>query len=214
MVKKKHTVETLYQNPLDPVDQWTDPDPIYDVQIKALNPKTWRRDRIDRKARRMYKGKDADDIQSYNPEVNAANALLVRRYNHYKEKDRVKQLKKEGKPVGQDLSFRDLLKVHVLNSGSMDNPHPTPYLVDPATQAKVLKYGTEEDAANMFAVQNEYDKQMDASKAATAASALGAGTGFVTAGVLPTLVSTATGTALSYAGGMAGEKLDEQFGTK
>lgn len=53
----------------------------------------------------MYKGKDTDDIRSYNPESNAANALLVRRYNHYKEKDRVKQLKKEGKPVGQDISF-------------------------------------------------------------------------------------------------------------
>lgn len=96
----------------------------------------------------------------------------------------------------------------------MDNPHPTPYLVDPVAQAEVLKYGTEEDATNMFAAQNEYDKQMAASKAAAASSALGTGAGFVTAGVLPTLVSTATGTALSYAGGIAGKKLDEQFGTK
>lgn len=38
MVKKKHTVETLYQNPLDPADQWTDPDPIDDAQIKILMP--------------------------------------------------------------------------------------------------------------------------------------------------------------------------------
>ena len=65
-----------------------------------------------------------------------------------------------------------------------------------------------------MSTQHDYDKQMASQKGAVAASALGTGLGFATAGVIPTAISTATGTATSYVAGKAGEKLDEHFGTQ
>lgn len=96
-----------------------------------------------------------------------------------------------------------------------DNPHPTPKLPGANTYQiyENLNKGDRQTVKDALSIQHDYDKQMAAQKGAVAASALGTGAGFVTAGVIPTVMSTATGTATSYVAGKAGEKLDEHFDT-
>ena len=153
-----NTIDPLYHYPLDPDDTYTYIDPIPEVQTLALNPETWGRDRIRRKARRMYKGKDSDDIRSYNPNTTSANAALVSHYNFLKQKDEAKRAPKV--KHNNDFNLWDAVAIFALSNGAMDNPHPTPQVYDPLTQQKIFRSGDKEAIVDMWETQREFEQAM------------------------------------------------------
>lgn len=107
------------------------------------------------------------------------------------------------------------MKAFALTHPDLDNPHPTPRLPEANTQSlyEKLNAGDTEGIRTALNNQDALDRQMAIQKAIAATSALGSGFGFVNAGVIPTLISNATGTAYAYGAGKVGEKLDERFDT-